>query len=264
MTQQKPRTDSAGQSSQLPPDDYSIFPHRDHVTQEAIPFILGDYGDDGAFSEQQISGLAERQDLSEKQLRELSLLIGYSLDIDTHANLIRITRSKVQRRLNSSRLPKGRGDNSLDAKEANALFQSLGLAVSVVDDSVDSERHEASETAVTEPPSKVTFISLDKARRVLQPDDRRKERDSRRLLIVESCCYVALDAGWSVTYTTDSSVEKNQRGGRLIALIKDVIAMVSHNKRVASVHTLKADIELVRSRLEMRGELPPRRRIQPV
>lgn len=254
-------TDSPGQPLRLGPDDYSIYPHRDHVTQEAIPFILGDYGDDGVFSEQQISELADRHNLSEAQLRELSQLVGFSLDIDTHANLIRITRSKVQRRLNSSRLPKIRSDTSLDAKEANALFKSLGLAVSVVEDFDDSERHEASETAATEPPSKVTFISLDKARRVLQPDDRRKERDSRRLLVVESCCYVALDAGWPITYTTDSSVEKNQRGGRLIALIKDVIAMVSHNQRVASVHTLKADIEMVRSRLEMRGDLPPRTRV---
>ncbi|MBI6630370.1 hypothetical protein [Pontibaca salina] len=255
MTQQNPKTDSADHPSQLPPDDYSILPHRDHVTQEAIPFILADYGDDGAFSEQQVSTLAERHNLSETQLRELSRLVGYSLDIDTEANLIKITRSKVQRRLNSSRLPKVRGDNSLDATEANALFKSLGLVVSVVEDLGDSERNDASETVANEPPN-TTTISLDKARRVLQPDDRRKERDSRRLLVVESCCYVALDAGWPITYTTDSSVEKNQRGGRLIALIKDVIGMVSHKGHVASVHTLKADIEMVRSRLEMRGELP--------
>ena len=49
---------------------------------------------------------------------------------------------------------------------------------------------------------------------------------------------------------------KNQRGGRLINLIKDVIAMVSKNGQIASVHTLKTDIELVRRRFEMRGDLP--------
>ncbi len=125
-----------------------------------------------------------------------------------------------------------------------------------MEDSPDTKRDYSSGTTATDPSGKVRFISLDKARRVLQPDDRRKERDNRRLLVVESCCYVALDAGWPITYTTDSSALKNQRGGRLIALIKDIIAMVSHNQRVASVHTLKTDIELVRFRLVERGDLP--------
>lgn len=247
-------------SSPLGDDDYSIHPHRDHVTPDAIPFILGDYGGDGALTQKQISTLAERHDLSQAQLRELSLLVGYSLDVDTHANLIRLTRSKVQRRLNSNRMSKLRSDNSLDAKEANARFESLGLAVFVAEDSSDITHNDSSGPTAIDPSGTVTFISLDKARRVLQPDDRRKERDNRRLHVVESCCYVALDAGWPITYTTDSSVEKNQRGGRLIALIKDVIAIVSHNERIASVHTLKADIELVRSRLVLRGDLPARTR----
>ncbi len=162
--------------------------------------------------------------------------------------------------MNSRKLPKLHSDDSLDANDANALFESLGLAVSVVEDSFDTKRNYGSGTAATDSTGKVTFINLDKARRVLQPDDRLKERNSRRLLVVESCNYVALDTGWRITYTTDSSAAKNQRGGRLIALIKDVIAMVSHNERIASVHTLKAAIELVPSRLEKRGELPTRTR----
>ncbi len=50
---------------------------------------------DGVFCEQQISGLAERHDLSKEHLRELSRLVGHSLDIDAHANLVKISRSKV-------------------------------------------------------------------------------------------------------------------------------------------------------------------------
>lgn len=257
MTKQKPDMDSV--SSPLPDGEYSIHPHRDHVTLDATPFILGDYGDDGAFTEQQISVLSECHDLSKAQLQELSLLVGYSLDSDSHANLISITRSKVRRRLNSSsRVSKHQSDDSLDTKEANALFESLGLAVFVAEDSSNITHNDSSGSTAIDPSGTVPFISLDKARRVLQPDDRRKERDSRRLLVVESCCYVTLDAGWPITYTTDSSALKNQRGGRLISLIKDVVAMVSHNERIASVHTLKADIELVRSRLELRGDLPTR------
>ncbi len=262
MTKKKPKTDCAVHSSRPPYDDYSIYPHRDHVTKEAIRFILDDYGDDGVFGEQQISSLAERHELSKEHLRELSQLVGYSLDFDSHANLVKITRSKVQRRLNSSKLPEPHGDDLMDASEANALFLSLGLAIFVVEDSLDPERNCSPVSAATNPTGEVTFITLDKARRALQPDDRRKERDSRRLLVVESCCYVALAAGWSITYTTDSTALKNQRGGRLIALVKDVIAMVSLNEHIASVHTLKADIEKVRTRLEMRGELPPRSPIQ--
>lgn len=258
MTKQKSETDSAGHTRPPHSDDYSIYIHRDHVTKEAIPFIFKDYGEDGAFSEQQISGLARRHKLSIELVRELSHLVGYSLDCDTHANLIRITRSKVQRRLVSSRLPKLPMDNSIDAKAANACFEGLSLAISVADDSFDIKRNCCVGTSATGQLGKVRFISLDRARRVLQPDDRRKERDSRRLLVVESCVYIALDAGWPITYTTDSLALKNQRGGRLISLIKDVISKVSYNERVASVHTLKSDIELVRSRLEKRGELPKR------
>ncbi|MEI4263613.1 hypothetical protein [Roseovarius sp. D0-M9] len=256
MTNQKPKTDDTAELRHTPFDDHTIHPSRDHVTQDAIPFTLGDYGDNGAFSEQTISWLAKRHSLSEDQLRELSRLIGYSLDIDTEGNLIRLTRSTVQRRLKSGKLPKVPGNHSLDAKEANLLFRSLNLAISVGEDSADQKGDQGPEAAETDTIGKMTSISLDKARRVLQPDDRRNERDGRRLLVVESCCYVALDAGWNITYTTDSSALKNQRGGRLITLIKDVIGVVSHNQHVASVHTLKEDIVLVRARLERRGELP--------
>ncbi len=109
---------------------------------------------------------------------------------------------------------------------------------------------------ISTPPLIASMDSLDEARRVLQPNDRTKERDQRRLLVVESCCYIAKDAGWSLTYTTDFNAEVKQRGGRLIDPIKDVIAMVSCNARVASVHTLKSDIELVKRRFSLRDEMP--------
>lgn len=92
MTKQKPETDDGADSPRMSFDDQTIYPSRDHVTKAATPFTLGDYGDSGAFSEKTISWLAERHNLSEEQLRELSRLIGYSLDIDTEGNLIRLTR----------------------------------------------------------------------------------------------------------------------------------------------------------------------------
>lgn len=258
MTKPTPEKGNTAQPSNPLQDDYSIYPDRDHVTQDAVPFILGDYGDDGVFSDQQISDLAERHDLTEEHLRELSQLIGYSLDIDAYANLITITRSKIQSRLNSGKLPTVHDDHSFDVKEANALFESLGLEVSVVYDPFDVIRNDSSDKIEADPTVKKRVIGLDEALRILQPDDRRRERDGRRLLVAESCSYIALDAGWPITYTTDSTALKNQRGGRLIALIKDVIRMTSRDEYVASVHTLKTDIEMVRRRFKRRGEQPTR------
>lgn len=234
-------------------DSYAIYPHRDHVTQSTIPFFLDDYGDSGVFSEQQASAISQHHDLSTLQVRELSRLVGYALDIDTHANFVTISQSKVESRLQNRKPAKLGCKNSLTAEEANTLFQSLGLDLAVVDETV---RYPESTTPGG---SDVEPISLDQAQRILQPDDLRKERDSRRLLVVECCCYIALDAGWPITYTTDSTALKDQRGGRLINLIKDVIAMVSQNNRAASVHTLKADIEMVRLRFQSRGDLPNRK-----
>lgn len=255
MAKQNEKADKPGSGSEELPDDYAIYPHRDHVTADAMPFKLADYGEEGALTELQIQTIIARHGLSETQARELSRLVGYSLDLDTKISHVTISRTKVESRLHDRRLAKRNRDRQLDAAEANALFESFGLKLVVAEDveptKSDSDQKKAAETRT----DGIRAVSLDEAQRILQPDDRRKERDNRRIFIVESCCYVALDAGWSLTYTTDSTVEKNQRGGRLINLIQDVIGMVSQNSRIASVHTLKSDIELVRRRFQMRGDL---------
>ncbi len=255
MTKQQKKVDDTGSDSKHQPDDYAIYPHRDHITADAMPFKLADYGNKGALTEDQIQTISARHRLSMDRARELSRLVGYSLDVDTTISLVTISRATVESRLRDRKLAKRNRDEQLDASEANALFESFGLKVVVESDAEpttsDYEQFNASKSQRDD----VKAISLDEARRILQPNNRRKERDNRRLFVVESCCYVALDAGWSLTYTTDSSVTTNQRGGRLISLIKDVIAMVTVNSRRASVHTLKKDIELVRHRFQMRGDL---------
>lgn len=237
------------------PSDYAIYPHRDHVKSGSIPFILADYGDRGAFSQAQIQTLSERHGLSAKQTGELSLLVGYSLDIDTHVSLVTINRSMVESRLNDSSLSKRSREKNLTVSEANALFDGFGQKVRVIAPGDETNPVFAHYRSSTVQPTDITEVSLEEAQRILQPNDRTKERDQRRLMVVESCCYIALDAGWSLTYTTDSTVEKNQRGGRLIALIKDVIATVTKNAQIASVHTLKSDIELVKRRFALRGDI---------
>lgn len=255
MAKQNEKANKPESGSEGLPDDYAIYPHRDHVKAGAMPFKLADYGEDSALTDEQIQTICTRHGLSKAQAQELSRLVGYSLDVDTKISHVTISRATVESRLHDRRLAKRNRDRQLDAAEANALFESFGLKVVVAEDvkptKSDSEQKKAPETRT----DGMLEVSLDEARRILQPDDRRKERDNRRLFIVESCCYVALDAGWPLTYTTDSAATRNQRGGRLISLIKDVIAMVSANGRIASVHTLKSDIELVRRRFEMRGDL---------
>lgn len=237
------------------PDDYAIYPHRDNITADAMPFKLADYGDEGALTEDQIRTISARHRLSMGQVHELSRLVGYSLDVDTKISHVTISRATVESRLHDRKLAKRNRDEQLGAPEANALFESFGLKVVVPEDAEPtasvSEQKKVPETRS----DGILEVSLDEAQRILQPNDRRKERDNRRLLIAESCCYVALDAGWSLTYTTNSIATKNQRGGRLINLIQDIIGMVSQNSRIASVHTLKSDIELVRRRFQMRADL---------
>ena len=256
MTERKEKTNKPESGAEDLPGDYAIYPHRDHVTADAMPFKLADYGEKGALTVEHIQTICARHSLSKAQAHELSRLVGYSLDMDTKISHVTISRATVESRLHDRRLAKRNRDRQLDVGEANALFESFGLnvvvAAVVVQTKSDSEQKRAPETRT----NGILEVSLDEAQRILQPDDRRKERDNRRLFVVESCCYVALDAGWSLTYTTDSSVEKSQRGGRLINLIQDVIGMVSQNSRIASVHTLKSDIELVRRRFQMRGDLP--------
>jgi len=254
------KTSPEDQPAQAVDEDFAIYPHRDHITVAAIPFNLNDYGDRGAFSEEQIQTLSGRHSLSMEQIRELSRLVGYALDNDSQVSLVTISRATAARRMSDRKLGKRARDRQLDAAEANALFDGFGFDVRVAEEINISRTNSGDSIRLKMHGKDVSFVSLNEAQRILQPDDRTKERDSRRILVVESCCYVALDAGWPVTYTSDSKVEKNQRGGRLINLIKDVIAMVSDNARIASVHTLKDDIERIWRRFAMRGDLPARHR----
>lgn len=264
MTLAKSR-ESTRRSSNETPDDYSIYPHREFAARECKQFRIDDYGDSGALNGEQISTLAERHNLPEEHVATLSRLVGYALDVDTDASLVKISRSTVQRRLSDPRTLNRPITNTLSSEEANALFDSLSVPVFVAEGAaagLPSANMSENDTGAAP-----LAIDLDTARRVLEPDDRRNERDSRRLLVVECCCYVALDAGWSVTYTTgprskrkimapDAETEvSTERRGPLVRLIQDVVALVTENEVEFSGHTIKADLELVKLRLQMRGDL---------
>ena len=250
------------QPTQTANEDFAIYPHRDHVTKASMPFKLDDYGDRGVLSEEQIQALSKKHALSVAQVCALSRLVGYALDIESQTSLVSISRATAARRLNNRKLGTRNRDKQLDTAEANALFTGFGFDVRVAEGTVVSRSNSGEPIGSAMHDDGVKIVSLDDAQRILQPDDRTKERDSRRILVVEACCYVARDAGWRVTYTSDSSALKDQRGGRLIKLIRDVIAMVSHNANKASVHTLKDDLVRVSRRFERRDrqKQPPERR----
>lgn len=235
--------------------NYSIYPIRDRVRSDSLNFILGDYGDRGVFSEDQIIQLSNNHCLPVEQVQELSRLLGYCLDIDTEISFVTVSRSTVYRRLQNRHLGKRNRDRQLTASEANALFNGFGINVIVDENPELSIPNSKPVKKRKKGPNGLTVVTLDEAQRLLQPDDRSNERDRRRLLVVESCCYVGLDAGWSLTFTTDSSREKDQRCGRIINLIKEVIPIVTHKGTKTSGHTLKDDLELVKRRFERRGDI---------
>ena len=239
-------------------DNYSIYPIRDRIRPDSLNFILDNYGDHGVFNEDQIKKLSRNHGLSVEQVQELSRLLGYCLDIDTEISFVAVSRSTVYHRLQNRHLGKRNRDRQLTASEANALFSSFGINAIVDEKPEPSVPNSKPVEKRKKGADGRTILTLRQAQRLLQPDDRSNERDRRRLLVVESCCYVGLDAGWGLTFTTDSSRLKNQRCGRIINLIEEVIPMVTHNAQKVSGHTLKDDLELVKRRFERRGDIVAR------
>jgi hypothetical protein len=97
------------------PTDYAIYPHQDNMTAVVIPSKLADYGDEGAFTEDEIQTISARHSLYMDQAYELSRLVGYSLDLDTRISLVTINRATVESRLQEPKLTRRNRDRQLDA-----------------------------------------------------------------------------------------------------------------------------------------------------
>jgi len=179
--------------------------------KRTLPFRVADYGDDGALTEAQIQWVARCFDLDIALARDLSLLLGFSLDIDSEVNLVRVRRAQTSHR--TSRAPKGFTATCTDDTGAEVL---------------------------------------------VEPQDKRRVLDARRLTVIESCCYIWLDAGRRLTFTTrGDKPSRDQRDGPLVNLIQTVIEMVTTPPCRMSGETLRRDIERVRRRFRRRGDLPP-------
>jgi hypothetical protein len=137
--------------------------------------------------------------------------------------------------------------------------------------SSEDEEERAAQVAISELNSQPNLalgerfaLPLEAARNILVADNLGYLSDARRLLVVEQVCYIATDAGWSLTYTSrdegggwsdlsNRPVGKSTvRTGRLIELLQDVMQIVTGNTQNYSGHTAKSDIELVRARIARR------------
>ncbi|WP_026758873.1 hypothetical protein [Sediminimonas qiaohouensis] len=192
-----------------------IYLHFDGINQR-LPFRMADYGDDGALTGDQIEYLAQSFLLDLRLAQELSVLLGYSLDIDSKVSLIRVKREHHA------------PNKTSEGKEFKASY-------------VDDNGNEV----------------------VVRPLDKRKVADDRRLSVVESCCYIWLDAGRKLTFTTraDKLKPEQQREGELIRFIQTAVSMVTTPTCEVSGETLRRDIELTRRRFRRRGEMVPTNRV---
>lgn len=186
-----------------------IYLHFDGI-KRTLPFDLADYGDSGALTEDQIAVVAERCDLDTALAKELSILLGYALDLESEVGLVRVKPVKPRKR------------PTVEENDFKAfLIGDGGTEVQV------------------------------------EPHDKRKVQDVRRVAVIESCCYIWLDAGRRLTFTTCSErLNPDQRSGPLITFIQTVIGMVTAPSCKISGETLRRDIEKVKYRFRMRGDLP--------
>ncbi len=295
--------------------DHSVFLSMHGVKTQDYPFKLTDYAECGIFSSQQKNDLAERHGLAKELVDELSVLVGNALDDDSEVPRVRISRSKVIKRIqswaNGERLRSRPILMSLG--EINVVFDALALPffVAVSDQLTESsgdspqadangdtgqflrsvnsspvrnlfaegklqsssedEEERAAQVAISELNSQPNLalgerfaLPLEAARNILVADNLGYLSDARRLLVVEQVCYIATDAGWSLTYTSrdegggwsdlsNRPVGKSTvRTGRLIELLQDVMQIVTGNTQNYSGHTAKSDIELVRARIARR------------
>lgn len=203
-------------SKQTDPSDYPvdfIYLHFDGIKQ-TLPFRLADHGDDGALSKDQIMDVAQSFRLDINLTRKLSVLLGYSLDIDSEVSLVRVKREHG-----------GQKRRNQDKRFRKFYIEDNGTSVPV------------------------------------QPLDKRQVQDERRLKVIESCCYIWLDAERPLTITTRPDNPTNeQREGELIRFIQTVVSMITNPKRKMSGETLRRDIECVRRRFRLRGDLGPSNR----
>ncbi|OSQ54466.1 hypothetical protein MCRY_21140 [Marivita cryptomonadis] len=295
--------------------DHSVFLSMHGVKTQDYSLQLTDYAERGIFSSQQKNDLAERHDLPNELVEELSILVGNALDTDSEVPRVRISRSKVINRIQGWATGERLRTRPIlmSPGEINAIFDALALPffVAALEEpakpsadspqadangdagqfsrsvksapstnrfaqgklqiSSEDEDESAARVAISDLDDQPTLASEERfalpfeaARHILVADNLGALSDARRLLVVEQVCYIATDAGWSLTYTSrdeggrwsdvsNRDVGKSTvRTGRLIKLLQDVMQIVTGHAQTYSGHTAKSDIESVRARIARR------------
>lgn len=263
MQPRKRATKSTRASSEASPGDYSIYLPIDRIKISALPFRIGDYGEAGIFTEAECKKLAVHHGLELVRVVELSVLVGNALDAESYVSFVRISRSRVQERLAATAEGKRlRAKPLLDNIDViNQVFAALSLPyfVPLSEGQADTAPMAGAPEAIWGTVNRNLSLSkphrpipFDVASKVLVPDDYRTEADDRRRAVVEQCCYIALDIGWALSFTTDPSLQRCQRTGRLVNLIKDVVQLATDPSLIISGDTIVGDLDLVRHRISSR------------
>lgn len=268
MQRRRRPTKSTRASSNEAPDDYSIYLPIDRIKTTDLPFRISDYREEGIFTDDEQKALAEKHGLAADLTKELSLLVGNALDCNSYVSFVRISRSRVQRRLDAGLAGKRLITKPMldDVGSINQVFAALALP-----HFVHAVGNPPEDIRMAGPPEEIWGtggrnlaisgplipVKLDVARKVLVPDDYRTEADERRRAVVEQCCYVAMDGGWPLSFSTESSLVKRQRTGRLVDLITDVVRLATDPPNTISGETIVSDIELARLRMIGNGDYPP-------
>ncbi|EAU48053.1 hypothetical protein [Salipiger bermudensis] len=257
---------NAAPQTQPDDDDRPIWLHQEGFPR-AHPWRLGDYGDAGILTEEEIALLITKHGLSEPVARDLSVWLGNCLsnDEDVAINLAKVTPSiTIERgvaefgkifasvRLLGQRL--AQLDDRLSqlspalgqSPEISTLLPALQAQVAALKKTWEEQQFDDAFNEILNTRGAVAELS---------PDNKRKLVDTRRMLVVESCCYAWLEAGKKVGVTTITvGPDSGKRTGPLIELIQDVARMTGDPEKPLSAETLKEDIDCFKALYAKRTE----------
>lgn len=253
--------DDDGSSAE--PPDRSVWLHFGSY-RDNISWPIADYAEKGFFTAAQKDELKSRFDLSPDLVSRLSLYVGNTLDIDSLMNLTRVSRNKslkkaetaLRRALRHARMDPRCHETLVEVLLAcDALFAETPGDAAVLHKAQSLARLPeccladllgATDTVLAHPGSAA----------ILTPADSRKIYDGRREHIMRSCCYVWMDAGRPLTYTTrPDRLSHERRAGPLFDLIRGVMRMMLPNSKTPSDETIRKDIDRFQDLIKRHPEL---------
>lgn len=260
---EKPSSEASG--------DYSIWLPFDGINTSA-PWRLGSYGDEGALSDSDLLELADQFDLPTNLLQTLSQQLGYCLDVDSEVNLVQVKRSKAIERASKelAKAAKLATDIQVAADKLSAILDPLEdqFAQSKDDAAVlRAAKAQADDLRNTVAATMAAITTVQKtpgAAAVMAPFNKIHVWDKRRQYVIETCCYTWLEAGRTVTYSSQERTKKGtDRGGPFIDFLQSVAIKLTDPPRELSQETIRKDLDRFKKRMVEPDELttPPDRGI---